>query len=191
MEFRSDDEVVCLIAILSSICVAGLIFIMDPILRRWKALEEAADPSLPRHQRPVGMPLRVWDLLLALACLPPTLGCFTFALVEARGHDDQFAFSGFAVGFGALALYFFRQATRPRRGHLWSGTLRPFLWATVAATLAICIIPFIIGLPMRGEEFMILVVVGSIAFAMAAALWILKRSSARPEPGREQDVVQS
>ena len=171
---REEEIVVCLVMTTVFAFAFGFVLFVEFLFTRWEASLATVDASVPPHERPVPIAWRALDLLLAVPCLIGAIACFVAGLMERRSMDQFGCFVG-SIILAALTFFFSRQALRRKRGHLYTGTVRPFLLTVVGATLPICILPFLLPLNMREEQVMILIVTGSIAVGISVAMALLRR----------------
>jgi serine/threonine protein kinase len=170
-------------AIVLAIAIAGgaLIFLLEPLFAHWSRAQASAPRDLPWSSRPVPVPLRGWDLLLATGFAVAGIATFIIGGLDEWNNDwDRFAFIGFAIALGALGFFFYRQAFRRCRGTIWCGTVRPFLLTAVVATIMICFLPVFLGVQLRDEDVMVLVIAGSIALGLLVPLVVLRGPSIAP-----------
>jgi hypothetical protein len=118
---------------------------------------------------------RVLTFVLAGAGVAGAVGSVAGSLSDSN-EWDRFGWLCAAVIFSALGAFFLRQTLRRERGQFWTATVRPFLKSAVAATLIICFLPPLLGLPLGGDEVMVLVVIGSAAVGIGIALAVLRRA---------------
>ena len=109
--------------------------------------------------------------------MAPAISALTF--LEFDLERDGFAALSSAVTVAAIGGFFLRRANRRRRDGLRPDTIRPLVAFGMAAALAICALPLALGLGLRGEEKMTVIVAAGIAVAFGAGLLIL-RGSGRP-----------
>ena len=172
-KFGEEETVVSIAVLLGSAFLFGVLLVIEKLTPRLASNESAA--ALPRHQRPVPALFRVLYLCLGAAATIVSLVLLSVGTLALRlGPWEHFgALSGFVVA-GVLGLFLFRQGLRRRRGHLWSGVVRPFLLGVVSAAIGVSTLPFLLDLNLGDDETVAFIVLACFAGAFGVFVFFLR-----------------